>query len=92
MILLNHVVHIFTGAYGNRFASLTELVLCITLQSGIVAGQKCGIEFKDGRIQIMADPLPEYRFEELLANSEFPEVDELGIEELNYINATVVGG
>lgn len=60
-------------------------------QSGIVAGQRCGIEFKDGRIQIMADPIPEYRFEELLSNSEFPEVEELGNEELNYINATVVG-
>ncbi|MDT6942386.1 antitoxin [Brucella pseudogrignonensis] len=61
-------------------------------QSGIVPGQKCGIEFKEGRIQIMADPLPEYRLEELMANSEFPEIDDLGDEELKYINATVVGG
>ena len=61
-------------------------------QSGMVPGQRCGIEFKEGRIQIIADPIPEYRFEELLANSEFPEVNALGNEELNYINATVVGG
>ncbi len=31
MILLNHVVHIFAGANGNRFASVSKPALCIAL-------------------------------------------------------------
>ncbi|WP_094507396.1 AbrB/MazE/SpoVT family DNA-binding domain-containing protein [Brucella thiophenivorans] len=69
---------------GSVMISIPPLVLD---PSGIVPGQKCGIELIDGKIVISPEPKLEYKIEDLMNESDFPRFEERGMDEEGFIYA-----